>query len=174
MNAALSQTEVPAQYLTFTLGAETFALEITQIKEIIEYGHLTPVPMMPEFIRGVINLRGRVVPAIDLKARFKRDAVAVGKRTCIVIIEVLHDDSQYDIGIVVDAVSAVLDIAGSDIEPAPAFGAKIRSDFIQGMAKVEGEFIIILDVAKVLSVDEMVMLAEANQMTPPVQADISR
>ena len=143
------------QYLTFMLGGEMFAIGILNIKEIIEYGSLTTVPMMPVFIRGVINLRGRVVPVVDLLSRFGRQSAAVNKRTCIVIIEVEADADKHDVGIVVDAVSEVLEIASGEIEPAPSFGAKIRSDFISGMGKVNGKFVIILDVNKVLSVDEM-------------------
>ena len=147
------------QFLTFTLGGEMYAIEILNIKEIIEYGQLTTVPMMPEFVRGVINLRGRVVPVIDLAVRFGRKAAETTKRTCNVIIEVQAEEQTIDIGIVVDAVSEVLEIPASQIEPPPSFGAKIRADFIQGMGKVGGEFVIILGLDKVLSVEEMAVLA---------------
>ncbi|MFA5626673.1 MAG: chemotaxis protein CheW [Thiohalomonadaceae bacterium] len=150
------------QFLTFTLGGEMFAIEILNIKEIIEYGSLTTVPMMPEFVRGVINLRGRVVPVIDLSVRFGRKATEITNRTCNVIIEVQSEGETIDIGIVVDAVSEVLEIASSDIEPAPSFGAKIRADFISGMGKVNGEFVIILGLDKALSVEEMAILASAE------------
>lgn len=145
------------QYLTFMLGGETFAIGILRIKEIIEYGELTEVPMMPAFIRGVINLRGRVVPVVDLAARFGRGATAVSRRTCIVIVETLAGEASeaQDIGIMVDAVNEVVDIGGVDIEPAPAFGAHIRPDFIAGMAKRAERFVIVLAVDQVLSVDEM-------------------
>ena len=146
------------QYLTFSLGAEMFAVETLSVKEIIEYGQLTTVPMMPDFIRGVINLRGAVVPVIDLGARFGRGETKVTRRTCIVIVEVPNADGQQDIGVVVDSVSEVLEIPAGDIEPPPAFGAKIRSDFIAGMGKVNGRFVILLDVGKVLSVDEIATL----------------
>ena len=147
------------QFLTFTLGGEMFAIEILNIKEIIEYGQLTTVPMMPEFVRGVINLRGRVVPVIDLSVRFGRHATEITKRTCNVIIEVQAEGQTIDIGIVVDAVSEVLEIPAAEIEPPPSFGAKIRADFISGMGKVGGEFVIILGLNKVLSVEEMAVLA---------------
>ena len=143
----------PAQYLTFMLGSELFAIGILAIKEIIEYDTLTQVPMMPASVRGVINLRGAVVPVMDPMARFGRQPSAVTKRTCIVIVEMRVEDERQVIGIVVDAVSEVLDIALTDIEPPPAFGARIRSDFIQGMGKVNGKFVILLDVNKVLSLD---------------------
>ena len=150
-----------SQYLTFLLGGEMFAIGILNIKEIIEYGQVTEVPMMPGFIRGVINLRGRVVPVVDLSVRFGRERTTVNKRTSIVILEVGTDGERQDIGVVVDAVSEVLAIPGSEIEPPPAFGARIRSDFISGMGKVAGRFVIILNVGNMLSVEEMVELAGA-------------
>ena len=157
--------EAPSQYLTFSLGGEMFAVGILNVKEIIEYGHLTEIPMMPTFIRGVINLRGSVVPVIDLSARFGGKATEISRRTCIVIVEVADEDMRHDIGIMVDAVSEVLDIPGSEIEPPPAFGAKIRADFIFGMGKVSGKFVIILSINKVLSVDEIAQLTGVNGST---------
>ena len=144
-----------SQYLTFRLAKEMFAIEILSIKEIIEYSQVTEVPMMPEFVRGVINLRGSVVPVVDLQARFGRNSSAVGKRTCIVIVEVNVVDEVQDIGVVVDAVSEVLAIKAESIEKAPSFGARIRPEFISGMGKVDDQFVIILNVEKVLSVDEL-------------------
>ncbi len=148
------------QYLTFALSGEMYAVGILNVKEIIEYGNLTEIPMMPGFIRGVINLRGAVVPVVDLAARFGGRASEIGKRTCIVIVEMSQDDTKQDLGIMVDAVSEVLEIPGTDIEPPPAFGARIRADFIAGMGKVAGKFVIILDIQCVLSVEEMATLAD--------------
>lgn len=148
------------QYLTFLLGGEMFAVGILNVKEIIEFGNVTEIPMMPAFIRGVINLRGAVVPVIDLSARFGEGATEVGKRTCIVIIEVSDGEFRHDIGVVVDAVSEVLEIPETEIEPPPTFGAKIRADFIAGMGKVDGKFVIILSIDRVLSVDEIAQLAQ--------------
>src|SRR5512137_1231888 len=105
---AVKADDSPSQYLTFTLGGEMFAVGILNVKEIIEYGHLTEIPMMPAFIRGVINLRGSVVPVIDLSARFGGKATEIARRTCIVIVEVQQDEGRHDIGIMVDAVSEVL------------------------------------------------------------------
>lgn len=147
------------QYLTFMLGGEIFAIGILSIKEIIEYGQLTEVPRMPEFIRGVINLRGAVVPVIDLGARFGKQPASISRRTCVVIIEVQFEGEQQVVGVMVDAVNEVLDIPADQVEPAPTFGANIRADFIQGMGKVEGRFVIILNVDHVLSLDEMSTLA---------------
>lgn len=146
------------QYLTFVLGAETFAIGILSIKEIIEYSSLTDVPMMPPYVRGVINLRGAVVPVIDLAVRFGRPSAPVTKRTCIVIIEVMANDERQVIGIVVDAVNEVLDIPAADVEPPPAFGTGIRTDFILGMGKVHNKFVILLDVNHVLAFEELANL----------------
>lgn len=143
------------QYLTFALAGEMYAVGILNVKEIIEYGHLTEIPRVPTFIRGVINLRGAVVPVVDLAVMFGGKASKVQKRTCNVIVEVRTDDSKHDLGIMVDAVSEVLEINGSDIEPPPSFGTKVRADFIAGMGKVAGKFVIILDIQQVLSSDQM-------------------
>lgn len=147
----------PLQYLTFMLGGEAFAIGILGIKEIIEYGHLTEVPMMPACVRGVINLRGAVVPVMDLQARFGRAASEVTKRTCIVIVELGDAAESQVIGVVVDAVNEVLDLPAADIEPPPSFGASIRSDFVSGMAKVRGKFVIVLDMATVLSLESVLL-----------------
>ena len=168
---AVAITEEQQQYLTFLLGGEMFAIGILNIKEIIEYGSLTTVPMMPEFIRGVINLRGAVVPVIDLLARFARQQSAITRRSCIVIIEVETEGERHDVGVVVDSVSEVLEIPAAEIEPPPSFGAKIRADFIEGMGKVNSKFVIILDVDKVLAVEEMAMLTGVGaQGVAPVAA----
>jgi purine-binding chemotaxis protein CheW len=155
----------PTQYLTFMLAGEVFAIGILAIKEIIEYHSLTEVPMMPASVRGVINLRGAVVPVMDLLARFGRPSSEITKRTCIVIVEVEAGDERQVIGVVVDAVNEVLDIAPTDIEPPPTFGARIRSEFIQGMGKVKGKFVILLDVDHVLSIDEVSALSSMQPET---------
>lgn len=162
------QPAEPRQYLTFTLGGEMFAVETLSVKEIIEYGQITAVPMMPPSIRGVINLRGAVVPVIDLKARFGAAATEVTRRTCIVIIELGAEDEHQVIGIVVDTVSEVLEIPPSEIEPPPAFGARIRADFISGMGKIAGRFVILLNMGQVLSVDELSMLSSLSERQEPV------
>ena len=166
--AAVSEEQ---QYLTFLLGGEMFATGILNIKEIIEYGSLTEVPMMPGFIRGVINLRGSVVPVVDLSARFGRKRTEISRRTCIVIIEVENGEEKHDIGVMVDSVSEVLEIPRSEIEPPPAFGARIRVDFMHGRGKVAGKFVIILDANKVLSVEELSLLGQAAESVPEEQAE---
>jgi purine-binding chemotaxis protein CheW len=149
------------QHLTFMLGGEMFAMEILAIREIIEYTSLTAVPMMPPYIRGVINLRGAVVPVTDLLVRFGKPSAPVTKRTCIVIVEIAGQEGQQTVGLVVDAVNEVLDLAAEDIEPPPTFGANIRTDFIRGMGRVRGKFVILLDVNHVMAAEELQAAAEA-------------
>lgn len=151
------------QYLTFMLGGETFAIGILATKEIIEYSGLTTVPMMPACVRGVINLRGAVVPVVDLAARFKREPSNTTRRTCIVIVEIDGDTGCQDVGVIVDAVNEVIEIPACNVEPVPAFGASIRSEFIQGMGKVKGKFVMLLDPKHVLSLDEVATLAGSAQ-----------
>lgn len=154
------------QFLTFMLSGETYGINILDIKEIIEYGKLTPVPMMPDFIAGVINLRGSVVPLVNLKLRFGDDQDEIGKRTSIVILEVESNDKINEIGIVVDMVNEVIELSESDIEPAPSFGSRIRADFIKGMGKVDEQFLIILDVEHVLSIEELAMVQQTKEEMP--------
>jgi purine-binding chemotaxis protein CheW len=169
MAALQSGAALPSQFLTFMLGEEVYAVGILHIKEIIEYGSLATVPMMPDCVRGVINLRGAVVPVMDLSARFGRGQSSIGKRSCIVIVEAGGDGdggNQQVLGMLVDAVNAVVEIAAGDIEPAPAFGTRIRPDFIAGMGKGRdqhgGRFVILLDIERVLSSDEIVEMARGT------------
>ncbi|MBS1191215.1 MAG: purine-binding chemotaxis protein CheW [Rhodocyclaceae bacterium] len=137
------------QYLTFILGRETYSIGILAIKEIIEYGSVTAVPMMPAFVRGVINLRGAVVPVLDLLARFGMGRTEISRRSCIVIVEVRNGHEILDVGILVDAVNEVVAIPAADIEAAPSFGSRIDTRFIAGMGKVGGQFVVILNVERV-------------------------
>ncbi|HEX7638158.1 MAG TPA: chemotaxis protein CheW [Burkholderiaceae bacterium] len=158
----------PTQYLTFMLAQESFAIGILRIKEIIEYQGVTEVPMMPACVCGVINLRGAVVPVIDLPARLGRASSAITKRTCIVIVEVETSDGRQVAGLLVDAVNEVLDIAPADIEPPPTFGARIRSDFLHGVGKVRGRFVLLLDVDRVLAIDEIAAVADSAPVDEPL------
>ena len=170
---AIAVVEAPQQYLTFLLGGEMFALAILNVKEIIEYGNLTEIPMMPAYIRGVINLRGAVVPVVDLAARFGGLQTTITRRTCIVIVEMKggeNGDERQDIGIMVDSVSEVLEIPKSEIEAPPSFGAKIRVDFIHGMGKVSGKFVIILNIDRVLSVEELAQISHVSGSASAVAA----
>lgn len=169
-NTNLAHTPTQSgQYLTFMLAQEIYAVSILNIKEIIDFGHLTEVPMMPEFVRGVINLRGRVVPVIDLLARFGKGATPIAKRTCIVIVETDANDQtlkSQDLGIIVDAVNEVVNIESQDIEPPPSFGTGIRPDFIAGMIKRNNRFNIVLNVKRVLSVEEMTAISQSTTEHP--------
>jgi purine-binding chemotaxis protein CheW len=167
---AVPNGEEQQQYLTFMLGEEMFAIGILSIREIIEYGFVTEVPMTPSFIRGVLNLRGAVVPVVDLAVRFGRQARQNTKRTCIVIAEIESANGNQAMGVVVDAVSEVLEIPPGDIEPPPQFGARIRSDFIKGMGKINGKFVVMLDVNRVLSVDEVAAVAGMKRAEVPMAA----
>jgi purine-binding chemotaxis protein CheW len=154
------------RYLTFTLRDATYAVDIHEITEIIEFRSLTVVPMMPSFIRGVINLRGRVLPVVDLAARFGQEETQVARRTGVIVMRtpVPAGDEAHSadgaIGIMVDSVSKVVHLSADDIEPPPPFGAGIESDFISGMARCDGGFVIILDVGRVLSIQDMVQLGQ--------------
>jgi purine-binding chemotaxis protein CheW len=143
------------QFFTFLLGEDIYGMDILNIKEIIEYGGITRVPMMPAFIAGVINLRGSVVPVIDLARRFSKEPSQISKKTSIVILEVEEKNQSLEIGVIVDVVNEVLDIARSEIEPSPLFGTKIHTDFIGGIGKVDGKLLTLLDVDVVLSIDQL-------------------
>jgi purine-binding chemotaxis protein CheW len=152
-----------AQVLTFQLADEVFALDIRAVREIIQCGPMTPVPLMPAFMRGVINLRGSVVPVIDLQARFGRTGAAIGKKSCIVIFDAQRDGERVELGLLVDAVSEVVEFAAEAIEPPPDFGASVRRDFIRGIGKRGSRFVVILEPDKALDVDDMARLCEAAQ-----------
>ncbi|KGE51728.1 membrane protein [Xanthomonas axonopodis] len=161
-NHEVPSSTAPQQYLTFLLGREMFGLGILGIKEIIEYRVPTDVPMMPPALRGVINLRGAVVPVVDLQQRFGRNASTITKRSCIVIVEIAHGELHQVLGLLVDAVSEVLDIAPSDIVDTPSFGAGIARDFIHAMGKIGERFVILLDADAVLGNDTLAQLPAAE------------
>ncbi len=150
-----ASAEPKQQYLAFGLGGESFAMEISYVKEVIHYGELTEVPLMPPFIRGVISLRGAMVPVIDLSVRFGRALTEIARRSCVVILEVPRGEGLVVVGVIVEKVSEVLELAASDIEPPPAFGGDLRSEFLNGVGKVGGGFVILLDVRHVLSMEEI-------------------
>jgi purine-binding chemotaxis protein CheW len=151
------------QYLTFILSEEEFGIPVMSIKEITEYGHLTKVPMVPDFIQGVVNLRGNVVPVISLASKFGLEIKPIDKRTCIIIMDTQMGNKQMVMGVVVDKVLQVIEMPDTDIEPAPSLGATIQTDFIKGMGKIDDNFLIILDVVQVLSGDEISMVQEMNK-----------
>ena len=138
------------KYLTFSLAGEEYGIGILKVREIIGMMSITPVPQTPEFVKGVINLRGKVIPVIDLRLRFGLEATVYKERTCIIVVEIDGDSGSLPMGIVVDAVSEVLNIRGADIENTPTFGVKLNTDFILGMAKTGGGVKILLDIDRVL------------------------
>lgn len=149
------------QYLTFFLNAEEFALSLGKVKEILEYIEPTPVPRMPPFVHGAINLRGKIVPVIDLKKRLIEETIEISNRTCIVITEIRYNDVVMDVGLLIDAVSKVINIYPENIEVAPTFGGQIDTDFIRGMGKIESDssdFIVILNIDNVLSMSDIQLL----------------
>ena len=154
-------TDKEGKYLTFTLGGEEYGIGILKIKEIIGMLPVTTMPQTPDFVKGVINLRGKVIPVMDLRLRFGMDAMDYTERTCIIVVEIAGSSGTIQIGIVVDSVSEVLNIKGEDIEETPAFGTKLNTDYILGMAKMEGGVKILLDIDRVLTSDEMVMIEAA-------------
>ncbi len=146
------------KYLTFTLADEEYGIGILKIKEIIGMMPITSVPQTPEFVKGVINLRGKVIPVMDLRIRFDLEASDYTDRTCIIVVEIGGENSNVMIGIVVDTVSEVLNIKSMEIEPAPAFGTELDTEYILGIAKIEGGVKILLDIDRVLRSDELSML----------------
>ena len=151
------------QFLTFSLSDQLFGIDILDVKEILEYGGITRIPLVPDYIRGVLNLRGNVVPVIDLKARFDWGTSEESKLTCIVIVEASADNETTELGIMVDAVNEVSNLSEDEIQATPNFGAKIRLDFISSIGKKDDKFVIILDVDNVLSIEELSQLNESLQ-----------
>lgn len=159
-NIRPERNEMIAHCVTFVLGDEMFAIDIHHIREIIEYEEITTVPMMPIFVRGIINLRGSVVPVIDLSVRFGRSLTEVKPTTCIAILSIENNDEFSLLGILLDGVREVVEIPASKIEPPPAFGTGLRGEFIRGITTVADRFAILLDVQKTLSVAELSSLAD--------------
>ncbi|HLZ10980.1 MAG TPA: chemotaxis protein CheW [Candidatus Acidoferrum sp.] len=147
------------QYLTFFLADEEYAINIQRVKEIIEYTTVTKVPKVPEWIPGVINLRGNVVPVVDLAARFGIESRGVTKTTCIVIVEVEQEAERTVMGVIADAVNQVIDLAAKDIEEPPAFGTRVRLEYLFGMGKLGKKFALILDIDSVLSNTELLTVS---------------
>lgn len=143
--------DLSGKYLTFRIAREEYGLEILKVREIIGLMEITPVPRTPDFIRGVINLRGRIIPVISLRSKFGMETIADTEETCIIVVDVARGRTPVQMGIVVDSVSEVLDISGADIDDTPAFGADCDTDYIMGMAKAKGSVKILLDIDKVLT-----------------------
>ncbi len=154
-NTALSALAREGKYLTFALGPEEYGLEILKVREIIGYMEITAVPQTPHEVKGVINLRGQVIPVIDLRAKFGMETAEITDESCIIVVEINQGNRSFSTGIVVDHVQEVLDIAGGDIEEAPQFGSTVDTDFILGMGKIGDSVKILLDIDKVLGGDDL-------------------
>ncbi len=143
------------KYLTFTLADEDYGLEILKVREIIGMMGITAIPQTPPYIKGVINLRGRVIPVVDLRLKFGLPPLEYGERTCIIVADVVSRLGPVQVGVVVDSVSEVLNVNGGDITPPPAFGAQIDTSYILGIAKAKGAIKILLDIDRVLAAEEL-------------------
>lgn len=162
MTKQIGETGGGQQYLTFLMDDEEYAIGILKVREIIEYGTITKVPKTPKWVRGVINLRGSVVPVIDLAVKFGLCARPVRKTTCIIIVETQIETQCRTMGVVADAVSQVMDLSSDDIREMPEFGTRVRAEYLMGMAQLGKKFALLLDVDKVLSVDELLSVEEAT------------
>ncbi len=163
MDQAIKATTIKmGKYLTFSLQEEEYGISILKVKEIIGMMAITSVPRTPEFVKGVINLRGKVIPVIDLRLKFSMESISYSDRTCIIVVEIETEAATVLIGIVVDSVSEVLNIKESDIEETPTFGSSLNTEYILGMAKMEGGVKILLDIDKVLSASEITGLEKID------------
>jgi purine-binding chemotaxis protein CheW len=164
MDHAIKATTIKTgKYLTFTLDKEEYGIGILKVKEIIGMMAITPVPRTPEFVKGVINLRGKVIPVMDLRLKFDMGAIPYTDRTCIIVVEIDSENETVLIGIVVDAVSEVLNIQKEEIEDTPAFGTTLNTDYILGLAKTNGGVKILLNIDKVLSTGELEVLEKTSK-----------
>ena len=151
------------QYLTFKLGEEMFALDIAKVREVLDFTAVTRVPRTPEFMRGVINLRGSVVPVVDLRLKFGMARTESGVNTCIIITEVTVDGDRTVLGALADSVQEVIDLVPGDVSPAPRIGTRINTEFIQGMGRRDDRFIILLDIDRVFSTEEIAFVQAAPE-----------
>ena len=153
--------ERSGKYLTFRVDSEYYGIEILKVREIIGMIQVTRVPRMPDFVKGVVNLRGKVIPVIDLRLKFGLDQGEQTRLTCIVVVEVSHDDSTFQVGTIVDEVDEVIDFSKDSIEPAPEYGTGIQTDYIRAMGKVESSVKILLDIDKVITHSDVALFEES-------------
>lgn len=158
------------QYLTFTLSNEVFALDITKVREVLDFSSLTKVPRTPDFLRGVINLRGSVVPVVDLRLKFGMPMTERTVNTCVIITEVTVDGDTTVLGALADSVQEVLDLDPVNIAPAPKIGTTLRTEFIKGMGKRDERFVIILDIDRIFALDELTLARTAEAPSPAIVA----
>ena len=174
METKEQEAAVQQQYLTFLLAEEEYAVNIQKVKEIIEYSSVTKVPKVPRWIRGVINLRGNVVPVVDLAVRFGLDERPTTKTTCMVIVEVQQDAENTVMGVIADSVNQVIDLNAQDIEEPPAFGTRVRLEYLAGMGKLGKKFALILNIDRVLSAPELLTVAGLPSKLTDVPKDNSQ
>jgi len=155
--------KLAGKYLTFKLGDEEYGLEILKVQEIIQMQTVTHVPRTPDYVRGVINLRGKVIPVVDLRKKFGMPAAEDTDRTCIIVVQIAHNDSKVVMGTIIDEVKEVLDIKAENIEETPSFGASIDTQFILGMGKIGQSVKILLDIDKVMSVKEISAIKDLSK-----------
>jgi len=163
MTTDLAEELALRQYLTFRLGNEVFAVDVTKAQEVLDFTTVTRVPQTPKYMRGVINLRGSVVPVVDMRIKFGMDESAQTRDTCIIVMEVSVDGERAVIGAVADAVLEVLDLDEEQVEPPPRIGTKLNTEFIKGMGNRNGDFLIMLDIDRVFSSDEIALISGAME-----------
>ncbi len=149
-------------YLTFTLGDELFSVEVSKVREVLDYTNITKIPRTPEYMRGVINLRGSVVPVMDLRLKFGMSKTENKRNTCIIVLEINTDDETIILGALADSVQEVFELEPDQIEPAPRFGTKFKAEFLRGMGKRDENFIMILDIDKVFTTDELSLIQDTD------------
>jgi len=167
----MSATEITEtrQYLTFKLGDEVFATDVAKVREVLDFTSITKIPRTPEFMSGVINLRGNVVPVVDLRLCFEMSKTEKTVNTCVVVVEMLLDGEPTVIGALADSVEEVIDLEPEQIEPAPKIGTQIRTDFIKGMGKRDSQFIMILDIDRIFSAEELSAVRSAELSNPAAE-----
>lgn len=169
--AATEITET-RQYLTFKLGDEIFATDVAKVREVLDFTTITKIPRTPDFMSGVINLRGNVVPVVDLRLCFEMSKTEKTVNTCVVVVEMLLDGESTVIGALADSVEEVIDLEPDQIEPAPKIGTQIRTDFIKGMGKRDSQFIMILDIDRIFSAEELMAVRGAELNKPMAEVHV--
>jgi purine-binding chemotaxis protein CheW len=160
--------ETSRQYVTFSLGKELFGVEVTRTREILSLTPVTRIPQTPEYMLGVINLRGQVVPVVDMRLKLGLPIKEETEDTCIIVVEVQVDGEPITVGALADAVREVLEIRSDQIEPPPRLGTRLKTEFINGMGKVDDAFLILLDIDRVFSSDELMILQDNAEQAPAV------
>ena len=171
---AISEITETTQYLTFKLSEEVFALDISKVREVLDFTEITKVPRTPEFMRGVINLRGSVVPVVDMRLKFGMTKTEKTVNTCIIIVEIDLDGDLTVLGALADAVQEVIELEPGQIEPPPRIGTRLKTEFIRGMGKRDNHFLIILDIDKIFSADELSLVQDVQEGQAPEEPGVFR